>query len=92
MTTLERALQSDLDRLVDRLAAVTREGMSLECAECGPTLRARLESAEARLSAIRLDLLRGFGDWYRALEECGDLWATAALAADQPSGSDLRAA
>jgi len=92
MNALERVLQNDLDRLIDRLAAMTEDGMSLESAEYRPSIQARLDSAEARLSRIRQDLLRGFAEWYQALEECGDLWATAALAADQPSASDLRAA
>jgi len=87
MNALERVLQDDLNRLVDRLAAVT-----VECAEHGPCIQAQLDSAEARLSSVRQEVLRGYVEWRQALEECGDLWAMAALAADQPSEPGLRAA
>ena len=89
MNALERVLQDDLNRLVDRLAAVTRRA---ECAEHRPSVQAQLDRAEARLSSVRLELLRGYAEWREALEECGDLWAMAALAADQPSEPGLRAA
>ena len=87
MNTLERVLQDDLNRLVDRLAAVTAD-----CAEHRPSVQAQFDRAEARLSSVRQELLRGYAEWYQALEECGDLWTMAALAADQPSEPGLRAA
>ena len=87
MNCLERVLQDDLNRLIDRLAAVTADG-----ADRRPSVQAQLDRAEARLSNVRQELLRGYADWREALEECGDLWAMAALAADQPSESALRAA
>ena len=87
MNALEQILQDDLNRLVDRLSAVTAE-----CAEHRPSVQAQLDRAEAQLSSVRLDLLRGYAQWREALEECGDLWAMAALAADQPSEPGLRAA
>ena len=87
MNALERILQDDLDRLIDRLSALTAE-----CEEYRPSIQAQLDGAEAQLSSIRQELLRGFAEWCEALEECGDLWAMAALAADQPSEPDLRAA
>ena len=87
MNALEQILQDDLNRLVDRLSAVT-----VECVEYRPSVQAQLDRAEARLSSLRLELLRGYAEWREALEECGDLWAMAALAADQPSEPGLRAA
>ena len=92
MNALEQVLQDDLNRLVDRLAAVTYAGMVAECAEHRPSLQAQLDRAEARLSSVRQELVRGYAEWREALEECGDLWAMAALAADQPSEPGLRAA
>ncbi len=92
MNALERVLQDDLDRLVDRLAATTHEGMLAECAERRPDVAARLEEAEARLSGARQELLRGYAVWREALEECGDLWALAELGADQAPEPGLRAA
>jgi len=87
MNALERVLQDDLNRLVDRLAAV-----SAERADHHPSVQAQLDRVEARLSSVRQELLRGYVEWRAALEECGDLWAMAALAADQPSEPGLRAA
>ena len=87
MNAVERILQDDLNRLVDRLAAVTAES-----AEHRPSVQVQLDRAEARLSRVRQELLRGYVEWREALEECGDLWAMAALAEDQPSESGLRAA
>jgi hypothetical protein len=92
MNALERVLQDDLNRLVDRLAAVTYAGMLADCAERRPSVQAQLDRAEARLSSVRQELVRGYAEWYQALEECGDLWAMAALATDQPSEGGLRAA
>jgi hypothetical protein len=87
MNALERVLQDDLNRLVDRLAAVTADG-----AEHRPSVQAQLDRSEARLSSVRQELLRGYAEWRQALEECDDLWAMAALGADQPSEPGLRAA
>ena len=87
MNALEQILQDDLNRLVDCLSAVTAE-----CAEHRPSVQAQLDRAEARLSSVRQELLRGYAEWSQALEECGDVWALAALAADQPSEPGLRAA
>ena len=87
MNAVERILQDDLNRLVDRLAAVTDE-----CAEHRPSVQAQLDQTEARLSSLRQELVRGYAEWRKALEECGDLWAMAALGADQPSEPGLRAA
>ena len=87
MNALERILQDDLNRLVDRLSAVTGE-----CAEHRPSVQAQLDRVEEQLSIVRLDLLRSYAEWREALEECGDVWAVAELAADQPSEPGLRAA
>lgn len=87
MNAVERILQDDLNRLVDRLAAVTAEG-----GEHRPSVQAQLDRVEARLSSLRQEMVQGYAEWREALEECGDLWAMAALAADQPSEPGLRAA
>lgn len=92
MNALEGLLQDDLRRLVDRLAATTREGMLAESAEGRPELLSRLEGAEARLSDLRQDLLRGYAAWREAIEECADLWALADFAAEQPPAEGRRAA
>ena len=87
MNPVERVLQDELNRLVDRLAAVIPE-----CAEPRPSLQVQLDRADARLASLRQELVRGYAEWRETLEECGDLWAMAGLAADQPSEPGLRAA
>lgn len=91
MHALERLLQDDLDRLIDRLAATTREGLFAECGERRPDRVARLDEAEARLSTIRLELLSRYAAWVRALDECADLWALTELS-NEAAPPSLRAA
>ncbi len=82
MNALERLLQDDLNHLVDRIAATTREGIATECLAGRAEMASRLSDAETRLSAARLGLLDGYVAWREALEECGDLWALADLGAE----------
>src|SRR4026209_330404 len=76
MNTLERLLQDDLNRLVDRIAArmsaETGAGMAGE-------LKARIDRSEDRLSGLRTALLDGYAEWARAIEECEDLWVLSEL-------------
>lgn len=92
MNAMERIVQDDLDRLIDRLATTTHAGLLAECAERDPEMSNRLEDAETRLSAARQDLLKTYGAWRDALDECGDLWGLAELAAGRPRLEELRAA
>ena len=92
MNALERLVQEDLDRLVDRLAATTREGILGECANRRPELLSRLEGADGRLSSARQDLLQAYALWREALDHCEDLWALAGLGAAQLSEATPRAA
>lgn len=89
MNTLERLLQDELNRLVDRIAARadadTIAGVTSE-------LRARMERSEARLSGLRAALLDGYAEWARALEECEDLWALADLRRDADEATERRRA
>ena len=79
MNTLERLLQEELHRLVDRIAA--RAGDDT-VAGLKPDLRARIEGCEERLTALRAALLDGYQEWARLLEECEGLWAVAGLRKD----------
>jgi hypothetical protein len=91
MNALEKLLQDELNRLVDRIAVHAGEGGA---AGLGPELRARIEQAEDRLTGLRAALLEGYTEWARAIEECEDLWVVAGLrqeAGDAPP-SRLRAA
>jgi hypothetical protein len=78
MNDVDRVLTDDLNRLLDRLSGSV-PGRCLEVAVARhPTLRARLEEAEADATALRLELLDGYGRWRRALEHLENLWAVAA--------------
>lgn len=76
MNTLERLLQDELNRLVDRIAARAGDGTA---AGLEPDLRARIERAEDRLTGLRGALLDGYAEWAGAIEECEDLWTLADL-------------
>jgi hypothetical protein len=76
MNRLDRLLQDELNRLVDRIAAGAGGDT---VAGLNPDLRARIEACEGRLSALRAALLDGYEEWGRLLEECEGLWAVAGL-------------
>ena len=92
MNALDRLLQDDVNRLLDRVAATTHEGLISGCVERRPDLLAQLEDTESRLTAARRTLLETYAVWRDALDECSDLWALADLAAAPASGGDRRAA
>jgi hypothetical protein len=91
MNALERLLQDDLNRLLDRIAAATHEGVVAGSGDVRPDLVSRLAASEARLGSVRDDLLRGYADWRDALEDCADLWALADVTTASVE-SDRRAA
>ena len=88
MNPVERALQRELRGLLDRLATSLPEG-GFETIRAGnPTLKARLDDADAKLAAARESLLDGYGRWRRALEDLENLWALGAwrsAAAEEPA-------
>ena len=79
MNTLERLLQDELNRLVDRIAARAEDDTA---GGLKSDLRAHIERCEDRVTALRAALLDGYAEWTRALEECEDLWAVAGLRKD----------
>ena len=81
MNTMERLLQDELNRLVDRIAVRTGEDTA---AGLTPELRLRIERSEDRLTGLRAALLEGYAEWVRALEACEDAWAVAGLRKDAP--------
>ena len=90
MNHFERLLQDDLNRLVDRIAA--RAG-DTAAAGLKSDLGTRIEGSEDRLTMLRAALLDGYAEWARAIEECEDLWALAALKREGPEAvAQLRAA
>jgi len=79
MNPMDRLLQDEMNRLVDRLAASAPEGLAQAVLDRHPELRDRIETAETRMSALRLSMLEGYRQWQSALTEYEDLWALSAL-------------
>ena len=78
MNSVEHVLYEELTHLVDRLATSIPEGSLTEAAAANPSLRKRLDEADAQLAAARASLLEDYGRWRRALEDVENLWALAA--------------
>jgi hypothetical protein len=86
MNALERTLDDELIRLLDRVAASIPEG-AVDSAAASDTLKARLDDAESRLAEIRAAMLTDYGRWRRALDDLENLWALAcwrSVAAQEP--------
>jgi len=89
MNGLERLLQDELNRLVDRIAA--RAGQE-PAAGVTPELKARIDRSEDRLTGLRAALLDGYAEWVRAMDECEDLWALAELRQETEDATERRKA
>ncbi len=63
MNALERLLQDDLNRLIDRMAATTQEGLVAGCEERRPDLLVQLADSEVRLTAARQSMLEAYAVW-----------------------------
>lgn len=90
MNPVERVLDDEMGRLLDRLAASVPGGCLAMMVEQHPALRRRLEEAETHLAAARASMVEGYGRWRRLLEDVENLWALAgwrATVAD-PSASE----
>lgn len=87
MNAVERVLNEDLDRLLDRLSATVPGQCLAVTAAQHPTLKARLDEMETQMASIRGGLLEGYGRWKRALEDVENLWALAAWrsASEEPA-------
>jgi hypothetical protein len=78
MNPVERVLYQELTQLLDRVAASVPDGGLERIRADSPTLKARLDDAEANLAQVRESLLEGYGRWRRALEDVENLWALGA--------------
>jgi hypothetical protein len=88
MNPVERVLYRDLTDLLDRLAASVPEASLEHIRASSPTLKARLDEADANLAGVRSALVEGYGRWRRVLEDVENLWALAAWrssAAEEPA-------
>src|SRR5258705_10636748 len=78
MNPVERVLHQELTGLLDRLATSVSEGGFENIRATSPTLKTRLDDADAKLAAVRESLLYSYGRWRRALEDLENLWARVA--------------
>ena len=77
MNPVERLLQEEVTRFVDRLASsIPPDGAGSHALMSA--VRTRLDEAEAQLAQARTSLVEGYGRWRRALEDVENLWALAA--------------
>ena len=81
---MDRLLQDEMNRLLDRLAAATPEGTAAALAREDPELASRLADEEVRLTELRASLLDGYRHWRECLQALEDLWALRVLKAEQP--------
>lgn len=84
MNPLDRLLQDELSRCLDRIAGAYGEGTLAFINAHHPGLRCRLDEAEARLAAVRLDLLDRYSAWQTVLKDLEGLWALAELKRAEP--------
>ena len=88
MNPVERVLHQELTDLLDRLATSVPDGAFEAIRATNPTLKTRLDDADAKLATLRVTLLEDYGRWRRALEDMENLWALGAwrsTAAEEPA-------
>jgi hypothetical protein len=88
MNPVERVLHQELIGLLDRLATSVPDGTLQAIRAANPTLKARLDDADAKMATLRATLLDDYGRWRRALEDLENLWALGAwrsAAAEEPA-------
>jgi hypothetical protein len=78
MNLLERVLDEEMARLLERLSGSVPGGCLELTAARQPTLRRRIDEVESQMAAARASLLEGYGRWQRSLEDVENLWALAA--------------
>jgi hypothetical protein len=78
MNAVERVLDDELARLVDRLAASVPDGSLGAVSAMHPGLRARIDQVEAGLADVRAALLAAYGQWRGGLDDLENVWALAA--------------
>jgi hypothetical protein len=92
MNPVERVLDDEVGRLLDRLAASMPDGCLPAMAAKTPALRRRLDEVDGQMATIRATLLEGYGRWRRALEDAENLWALAAWRTDAEASASEEAA
>jgi len=78
MNPVQRVLDDELGRLLDRLSGSVPGGCLEATATRHPSLRRRLDEVEAQMATVRTALMEDYGRWRRGLEDLENLWALAA--------------
>ena len=78
MNPVERVLDDEVSRLLDRLASSVPGGSLAAMTTLHPRLRARVDQVEAGLADAREALLETYGRWRQGLEDLENVWALAA--------------
>lgn len=87
MNPVERLLEDEVERLLDRLSGSVPGGCLEATAARHPSLRRRLDEVEAQMAVVRASLLEGYGRWRRSLDDVENLWALAAWKCDGSEAS-----
>ncbi len=85
VNSVDRLLRDELNGLLERIAASVPEGSLTAATAEHPSLRARIDEADARLCALRASMLEAYGAWGRTLEDVENLWALAAWKREDPA-------
>jgi hypothetical protein len=78
MNPVERVLDDEMARLLDRLAASVPGGSLGAISALHPGLRSRIDQVEGGLAGLRSTLLDAYGQWRRGLDDLENVWALAA--------------
>src|SRR5262247_1752515 len=78
MNPMEKVLNHDINRLLERLAGSVPGGCLEATAGRNPGLRRRLDEVEAQMATLRASMLENYGRWRLAMEDIENLWALAA--------------
>lgn len=88
MSRMEQWLTQELSELLDVIARDIPPGTLAFITAHDPTLRTRIEEAEARLAVHRNELIAHYDAWRSALEELQNLWSLAGWKAGQPGAAE----
>jgi hypothetical protein len=89
MNPLDRLLTEEVGVSLARISAEADEGVLAFVTAREPGLRAGLEATEARLAALREELLAGYRAWQGLLADLESLWGRAHLAYAEARAADL---
>jgi len=88
MKSIEQVLTQELSELLEEIAPDVPRGTMAFINVHDPTLRSRIDEAEARLAIHRNELIAHYGSWRSAREDLQNLWSLAGWKARQPGAAE----